>query len=154
MDSLFPVGRAVTDLPNAEDFFEAKQNEVFFGQSWLYDFDSGEFVISSTGKAAVCSETQAWMQWCQKAIKTPRYHHIIYSRNYGHELDVLVGSSYAKSLIESEVSRMVKDALMVDLRTADVDQFVFVWNGDKCTFTCRIINVYQDHQILQSEVRM
>lgn len=126
--------------------------EVIFGKSWRYDYDAGEFVLTPSGKVAIADEKEAWVQWCHKAILTPRYRHVIYSRDYGSELEELVGQGYGHAIMESEITRMVTETLLTDERTESVDQFTFKWVDDQCVFTCRITSVQEDTQILESEV--
>lgn len=152
MSNLFPESTILSAWNIENNFFESEDNENSSRQSWQYDFEDGEFVISSTGKAVMVEGTEAWLQWCQKAIQTPRYRYIIYSRNYGQELEDLIGHQYGKTLLESEISRMAKEALLIDARTASVENFTFQWTGEKCMFTCEITDVYEETRIIQSEV--
>lgn len=92
------------------------------------------------------------MQWCIKAVKTPRYRHVIYSRNYGSELEDLVGHGDSRGVMESEITRMVTETLLADPRTDSVDQFTFGWNREQCMFSCRVASVQEEMFILESEV--
>lgn len=131
---------------------ESENDEVSFGRSWRFDFDSGDFVMTPTRKVAAADETAAWVMWCQKAIRTPRYRHLIYSRGHGEEFDELIGKGYSRDVQESEIRRMVTEALMVDPRTASVGEFTFEWRDDACYFTCRISNVRDEDAVLEGSV--
>lgn len=131
---------------------ESENDEVSFGRSWRFDFDSGDFVMTPTRKVAAADETAAWVMWCQKAIRTPRYRHLIYSRGHGEEFDELIGKGYSRDVQESEIRRMVTEALMVDPRTASVGEFTFEWRNDACYFTCRISNVRDEGAVLEGSV--
>lgn len=122
-----------------------------FGRSWKFDFDAGEFVMSPTRKMAVADEKEAWVLWCEKAIRTPRYRHLIYSRDYGSELEELIGSGN-RAIQESEIRRMVSETLLADARTQNVDQFVFEWEEESCRFTCRITNIRDEEAVLEGSV--
>lgn len=126
--------------------------EVTFGRSWRFDFDTGDFVMTPTRKVAAADETAAWVMWCQKAIRTPRYRHLIYSREHGEEFDDLIGKGYSWAIQESEIQRMVTEALMVDPRTASVGDFTFEWKDDSCYFTCRISNVRDEEAEVEGSV--
>ncbi|ANF95980.1 DUF2634 domain-containing protein [Paenibacillus bovis] len=147
-------------FPDTDDFIwgdeqtaaDADSTEVIFGRSWRYDYDAGDFVMTPSGRVAVADEKEAWVQWCHKAILTPRYRHVIYSRDYGSELEELIGSALGRAVMESEITRMVSEALLMDERTASVDQFTFTWSEDHCMMSCRITNVQDDTEILESEV--
>lgn len=114
---------------------------VSFGRSWRFDFGLGEFVMTPTGKIAVAADTDAWVEWCRKALQTERYRCMAYSRNYGQEFDGLIGSGLSRSAVESEIRRLTRETLMSDPRTARVDDFSFRWEEDRCYYTCTISNV-------------
>ncbi|MFM9276471.1 DUF2634 domain-containing protein [Paenibacillus jiagnxiensis] len=151
MPSLFPE----TDEMTWTDVTETELLEgvtPVFGRSWRFDFEIGEFVVTPTRKVAVADEKEAWVQWCEKAIRTPRYRHVIYSRDYGSELEELIGSSFGHAVLESEIQRIVTETLLADARTEAVDQFTFSWEEEACTFTCRIRNVRDETEIIESVV--
>jgi hypothetical protein len=131
---------------------ESSTEEVAFGRSWHFDFDTGDFVMTPTRKVARADETVAWVVWCQKAIRTPRYRYLIYSREHGEEFDDLIGKGHSRAIQESEIQRMVTEALMVDPRTANVGEFTFEWRDDACHFTCRITNVRDQEAVLEGSV--
>ncbi|WP_339322305.1 DUF2634 domain-containing protein [Paenibacillus sp. FSL W8-0194] len=150
MANLFPA----TEDMVWEDATEPETYEgsgAVFGRSWKFDFDAGEFVMSPTRKMAVADEKEAWVLWCEKAIRTPRYRHLIYSRDYGSELEELIGSGN-RAIQESEIRRMVSETLLADARTQNVDQFVFEWEGESCRFTCRITNIRDEEAVLEGSV--
>ncbi|GIO67841.1 DUF2634 domain-containing protein [Paenibacillus cookii] len=146
-------------FPETEDMVweDATELETYegsgavFGRSWKFDFDAGEFVMSPTRKMALADEKEAWVLWCEKAIRTPRYRHLIYSRDYGSELEELIGSGN-RAIQESEIRRMVSETLLADARTQNVDQFVFEWEGESCRFACRITNIRDEEAVLEGSV--
>ncbi|MFW5436555.1 DUF2634 domain-containing protein [Paenibacillus apiarius] len=149
MPNLFP-----SDIEDdwAQETEESAEPEVEFGRSWRFDFNQGDFVMTPTRKVAVADETESWVMWCQKAIRTPRYRHLIYSREHGEEFDDLIGKGYSRAVIESEIQRIVNETLTVDPRTASVDGFTFDWSGDGCYFTCRIQNVREETETIEGRV--
>lgn len=136
MPNLFPISNAASPSAN-----ETPARQVKFGRGWRFDFDAGEFVTTPTGKIAAAIGTDAWLQWCEKAIRTERYRHLIYSRGYGHEFDDLISRNLPREANESEIQRIVTETLKVDRRTADVRNFVFDWQDDVCVFTCEVTNI-------------
>ncbi|MGG3839642.1 DUF2634 domain-containing protein [Paenibacillus thiaminolyticus] len=149
MPNLFPV--EVED-EWTEETEETAETDVAFGRSWRFDFEKGDFVMTPTRKVAAADETEAWVMWCQKAIRTPRYRHLIYSRDHGEEFDDLIGKGYSRAVIESEIQRIVTETLMVDPRTDTVDGFAFAWSGDGCHFSCRIQNVREETETIEGRV--
>lgn len=143
MANLFP-----TDLP-VEELTEQKDEGVFFGRSWRFDFDAGEFIMTPTGQVARSEGKEAWVEWCRKALLTERYKHLVYSRNYGQEFEELIRSSLPRSVIEMEIKRIAIETLMSDPRTAKVDRFACEWRGESCYFTCTISNVHDETAEIQ-----
>ena len=60
-------------------------------------------------------------QACYKALNTERYQHVIYSWNYGVELQDLFGK--AIPYVFSELPRRIREALIQDDRVNDVTDF-------------------------------
>jgi len=132
MPSLFPTEQ-VTATPE-----ETQTSQVKFGGSVIFDFDKGDFVLSPTGKVMKADGAEAYRQWANKTLRTPRYRHPIYSRNYGQEFEDILRRNLTRAGNESEIKRMVTEALMVDHRTATVGDFTFDWQDDAVYFTCTV----------------
>lgn len=145
MANLFPIEPVVE-----EQAIEAETG--FFGRSWAFDFEAGEFALTPTGKVAETRDTDAWVQWCRKALQTERYRHVVYSRDYGQEFADLIGLGLTRSAMESEIARIATETLSVDPRTAAVGPFVFEWEGDVCRFECRIANRRDEETTIQGSV--
>ena len=139
MPNLFPTSTVsdVSDFSNTDTGIQ-----VNFGKSFKFDFEAGEFVTTPSGRFVVTTDVDAWIEWCRKALMTARYRFLVYSRNYGHEFERLIGQGLTRKAIESEIKRMTKECLMADPRTADVKNFTFDWNNPVAVvFTCEIYNV-------------
>lgn len=137
MPNLFPT---VSTEPSPE-ITDQSARDVKFGRSWKFDFDAGEFVLTPTGKVVESEGTDSWLEWCKKAISTARYRYLVYSREYGQEFEDLIARHLTKTANESEIKRIVTEALMVNPRTASVSNFTFDWRGDQAFFSCEITNV-------------
>lgn len=136
MPDLFPtVGTA-----EATYIDEAASDTVNYGKTVQFDFEKHEFILSPTGRQKTVTSSDAWGEWCVKTLCSERYKYLIYSDNYGEEIDTLLGKSYPRKVVESEIRRMVKDCLMVDKRTASVDNFQFTWIDDGIMFSCDVKN--------------
>jgi len=134
--NLFPE-----EVVQAADVSVEIDADVSFGRSWRFDYDAGEFMLTPTGKVAHADARDAWVEWCQKAMHTERYHYLAYTRSHGHEFDDLIGSKLSRPALESEIQRMVIEALLVNPRTASVGSFQFTWESDRCIFQCEVTSV-------------
>lgn len=61
---------------------------------------------------------QALRQAVEKLLHTERFIYEIYTDEYGIELQGLIGASF--ELVEAEISRIIKEALLVDERIVEV----------------------------------
>lgn len=107
-----------------------------YPKSYLFDFEKGEFVVDGTGRIVIADGHTAWVQWCIKTVMTERFAHLIYSSDYGVEIESALKQPSRKA-VEAELERTITEALLVDPRTKTVRNFVFTWEGDqiKVAFT-------------------
>lgn len=86
-------------------------------QSKTWGLSNNRLVCQIDGLKAV-------IQAAYFAIQTPRYKHLIYSWQYGSELETLIGKNEAFVLSESR--RMIIDALSIDNRVTNVRDFFYI----------------------------
>lgn len=117
------------NVPATDDNLNADQPSL----TWKLDFDKGRV----SGKI---DELEAVKQAVYKALQTDRYWYVIYSDDYGHELSTLIGDQPA--FMQSELKRMVEEALMVDERIQSVDVLDITTNGDQLVFSFRVNSLF------------
>lgn len=131
MPNLYPV----FEVP---EIAEQQQTEPApkYGKSWLFDFEKGDFVVDGAGRIVEADGHTAWVQWCLKTVLTQRFAHVIYSFDYGTELEEALKQPSRKA-VEAELERAITEALLADPRTEMVRDFTFEWEGDivKVSFT-------------------
>lgn len=66
-------------------------------------------------------DLEAMRQAVEKILLTERFEWVIYSDNYGVEIQDLIGNDF--DLIQSEIERVVSEALLADERIESVDNF-------------------------------
>ncbi|MEK3735521.1 DUF2634 domain-containing protein [Paenibacillus sp. FSL M8-0334] len=112
--------------------------------SRTYRFDRANGRISSQTVDGIEAVKQAVF----KILSTQRFEHLIYSSNYGNEMDP--GAVRGRAVFESEVERWVKEALTQDDRISSVSGFSFEYGMDtaKVRFTVDTIEfgTYQEEQ--------
>ena len=82
-------------------------------------------ILDSNRIIATCDNLKAIEQTVFKILNTERYAYIIYSWNYGIELDDLFGQPVR--YVCPEIERRVQEALLQDDRITAVDNFVFTF---------------------------
>lgn len=75
--------------------------------------------------------------WVHKALLTTRYKYIIYSWDYGHEIEELIGKNYNHDFISAEVKRFIEECLSVNPYILSIDNFSCRFEGKElfCDFT-------------------
>lgn len=108
-----------------------KNSDYQDSPSYTYKIDWENHHISGfvDGKDAIKQATNLH-------LSTERYAWIIYSWQYGSELNTLIGKPI--DYVISEMKRMIKDALIVDRRIRDVTDFKFTINGKDITCKFKI----------------
>ncbi len=116
------------DMP---EIVEQQQTEPApqYGKSWLFDFAKGDFVTDGAGRVIEADGYTAWAQWCVKAVLTERFAYLVYSSDYGTELEQAMRQP-SRAAVEAELERVITEALLVDPRTERVTDFSFEWEGD------------------------
>jgi hypothetical protein len=96
-------------------------------KTYMLDFDRGR--ILAIGSA---DGIEAVNQFIKKALLTPRFRCLIYDNQYGSEIKqtVIAGDATAE-YIETDMPRLVKDALLCDSRILDVYDFSFQFDHEE-----------------------
>ena len=102
-------------------------------RTWIIDRNTMQVGFMDEGLEAV-------RQSVEIALNVERFQWQIYNTNFGNELEELVGDD--ADYIQSELPRMVNDALSVDDRVIDAADYVFSVNGDSMTVSFTVNTVY------------
>jgi len=123
-------------IPNDITTMITTSSQVTYGQEPDFDFTTGEFILED-GKLKILEGPDALRIWITKALLTARYRWPIYSSDFGCELEDIIGYDLPRAVLESEIPRLIKEALIYDDRIEDVKDFVIERGGDwlKITFT-------------------
>ncbi len=102
-------------------------------RTWIIDRNTMQVGFMDEGLEAV-------RQSVEIALNVERFRWQIYNTNFGNELEELIGDD--ADYIQSELPRMVDDALSVDDRVIDTTDYVFSVNGDSMTVSFTVNTVY------------
>lgn len=85
-------------------------------RTYALNLDTGEI-------NGIIDEEDAIRQFIRKAILTARFRFLIYNDEYGCELEELIGQDVPFELLQSEIPRVITEALIYDDRIKDVSYF-------------------------------
>lgn len=86
------------------------------------------------------NDKEAVKQAIFKILQTERFEHLIYTSNYGRELDGLIGTN--RLFIQSELKRRITEALKNDDRISDVIDFNFTFGESDVIVTFTALSQY------------
>ncbi len=135
MPNLYPV----FEMPELVEQ-QQTQPEPEYLESYLFDFEKGDFVRDAAGRIAIADGHTAWVQWCIKTVMTERFACLAYSWNYGVEAEQAIKHP-DRALVEMEIERTITEALMADPRTELVRDFSFKWRTDELYVSFTIVPV-------------
>lgn len=111
--------------------------------TFFIDFEKGRI-------SGFVDEREAVKQAIILILNTERYKFLIYSWNYGIELEELIGTH--PDIVEDEAERLISEALLQDDRITAVYDFEFSRNKDTLLVGFKVDSVYGDIDI-ETEVR-
>lgn len=132
---MIPSGSTVLDRP-------VRQLERP-SRTWKLDLASGRIRGFIDGLEAV-------KQAAFKILQTQRYRYLIYSFDYGHELESLIGMN--PLFVKSELTRITQEALLQDDRIQGIENMEVAIAGDSISADFTVNTVYGSFGIIQ-EVR-
>lgn len=111
-DSLLPTGTVSTEY-DVQDAFQIEKHPDF---TYKWNFEK----LTVNGYV---DEQEAYAQAVYKILNTERYKYLIYSDDYGIELEYLFGKPIP--YVIPELERVITEAIMQDDRTESVSDFEF-----------------------------
>lgn len=130
--SLFPFMRSVEE----QDIAAPK-----IYKEYEFNFETGQL----TGK--ILEGKEALKMWIYKTLLTKRYKHIIYSWDYGQDLEEIIGQGYEKGLIRSEVERRIKDCLLINDKITACTHFNIQLINDQLNVDFKVNTIYGEVDI-------
>ena len=92
-----------------------------------------------------CDGKQAVMQAIDLMLNTERWRHLIYSGDYGVELEELLGQS--RGYLEADMERRFSEALAEDDRITGIRDFAMSFEGDRAVISFIAETVFGDAAI-------
>jgi len=135
--SLFPV---------LGDAVEAERQELPLYREILADPETG-LPVWRAGRPVIGEGAEAVRLWAVTALRTARYRYMIYSQDFGCELETLMGQSFSDDVKTAEAPRMIRDALLLTPYISDVREIVVDFAGDTLDISARLETVYGEIEI-------
>ncbi|MCI9127239.1 MAG: DUF2634 domain-containing protein [Eubacterium sp.] len=138
-------------IPETSGLIESE--EIVFeepsSKTYLIDFDQKCLRLSfdEGDSNGFIDDLKAMEQAVFCMLNTERYEHLIYSWDYGSELQDIIGMD--TDIVLSEIERRVTETLMEDSRILSVDDFDFETNKKEVVCTFSVSTIYGDLEMKQ-----
>lgn len=87
---------------------------------------------------------EAIIQFVFKTLFDARFELIIYSDAYGNEINSVLESGYSNDALETELTRVIREALVYDERISGVDEFVYTRSDSDLLVSFRVLTTDGD----------
>ncbi len=126
--------------PNTDNILLTNLETATEQTSRTYYLDVEKNIISN-----YCDGIEAMKQTIYCILNTERFNHLIYSWNYGIEIEHLIGESI--TYVIPELERVINEALIQDSRVVQVSDFKFEVNKNKVIVTFKVITTVGNIEI-------
>lgn len=103
----------------------------------IRDFEIDFTTMKMTGR--IVEGLDAIEMWVQLALRTKRYEWIIFSWDYGEEYTDLLGYSYTKEYLDSEVERMITECVTQHPYITGIENLTVELEQDKLHITFTLL---------------
>lgn len=124
---------------------DARSDELPLYTDWAVDWTTGAFALRN-GAPYLLSGAEALKTWVACALHpdSKRFLCSAHSADYGNELAALVGACMDRGILESQLRRCIREALLVSPYITGVDGFSFSQKGSQATARFTVHTVYED----------
>lgn len=120
---------------------EALSSEYEMPREYQIDFTTGNL----TGN--IVDGIEALKTWVYLTLHTSRYRHIIYSWDYGNELEDLLGQSFTQEYLNTEIPRLLEESLLINPHIKSITDVNVTLNQDKLSGSFKINTDYGEADI-------
>ena len=121
-----------------EEITEELADDLATPREFGIDFATGQL----TG--IVVEGIEAIKVWIYIALQVARYRYFICSWQYGSEIEDLYGKGYSAEHLESEISRMIKECLLVNDYIEEVEVTNATYRLGRLSATVTVTTIYDE----------
>ena len=139
MAGLFPFfGDAAAEVSSAEEL------PLYKEAAW--DFVNN-IPLLKNGEYEIVTENEAIKTWVYKAMKTERFRYLIYSWDFGTEIDALIGQSYTPNLTKAECIRYIEECILINPYIRAISQIEVSFTEGKLLIQCKLQTIYGETEL-------
>ena len=134
-------------FPFFGDGVEAQEEtELPLYEEVAWDFENNVPRLKD-GSFYIVTGNEAIKTWCYKALMTERYRYIIYSRDFGNELEEMIGESFTPNLTKAESIRYIEECLLINPYIQGVSNVEVSFDSGRLTISGKLRTVYGEMEV-------
>ncbi len=133
-------------FPSVSTYGYTKATTLPLCKDWKWDYDK-DVPVFKKGEPVTVTGKEAVKVWCWNALKTVRARYRIFSRDYGSDLEKLIGKNYLETTKKAEAKRYVKECLLVSRYITAVYNILVSFEEDDLHIDCTVNTVYGNFNV-------
>lgn len=142
MPSLPLAANGETLVPSATTVTSAGDLPML--QEWAYDFENNELLTDENGLPYLVSGNEALKIWLFWAVITERYRWKANSRDYGTEIDRMIGINASQAIKSSELERTIREAIEICQYVKSIERIKLSLEDGFVVIDVAVKSVYQE----------
>lgn len=136
MSSIFPF---INTVPVTDQTL-VQELPVFC--EYAYDSEQNCLTLGEDGLPYLVEKNEALQIWIYKALSTERFRYVAYDADYGSETDTLIGKNYNTDITNSELKRMIVEALMCNPYIEELSNWEFESERNQIRVSFDVTTIY------------
>lgn len=145
-----PLAADGSTLTSAEPASVENRKELPLLQEWAYDFDANEFLLDGRGLPYLVERNEALKIWLYWAVTTPLKRYRANSRDYGTEIERMIGLPVTTAIKSSELERTIREAIKISPYVKRIQSIELALDDGLVTATVTVESVYDERWVTLS----
>jgi hypothetical protein len=128
-------------FPFIEPMAMAEEESLPMYREIKWDYKS-DMPVFKNKQPVIVSGNEAVKVWIWNALKTERKRYVIYTHNYGSDVEELIGKPYSDTLKSMECERLIEECLIINPYITEVNDIETSFEGDKLIISFTAETIY------------
>lgn len=130
------------EFPFISNASQETVNNLPLFKELAWNFEKDNFIYLDNGMHKILEGNEAIKTWIYKALRTERYSYLVYSWQYGIELEPFIGKVMSVQERYSELKRVIVECLMVNPYILSINKIDFSKDSVKVVCNIDLTTVY------------
>lgn len=113
-------------------------------QEWAYDFEENELLVNENGLPYLVEGNEALKIWLFWAVTSERYRWPANSKDYGTEIEKMIGLPVTTAIKSSELERTIRESIEICEYVKEIDYIRLSLNEGKVNVDVKLKSIYNE----------